>query len=128
MTPIVFAGLAAGVVAIHAAFVLFATLGGLLTIRWPRVAWAHVPCLIWAAYIELSGHLCPLTPLENILRERAGLDQYSGDFVARYVFPVLYPEGLTRSIQITLGVFLLGINAVVYWRLLSRTRRRSPER
>ena len=124
MPQVVFAGLAAGVVALHATFVLFATLGGFLTIRWPRIAWVHVPCLIWAASIELSGGICPLTPLENALRERAGLDPYSGDFVARYVLPVLYPAGLTRGIQVALGALVLAVNAAVYgWVVLSRRRR-----
>ena len=120
----VFAGLAAGVVALHATFVLFATLGAFLAMRWPRIVWLHVPCVIWAAYIELSGGVCPLTPLENALRARAGLDPYSGDFVGRYVLPVLYPAGLTRGIQVALGALVLAVNAAVYgWMVLSRRRR-----
>ena len=113
----VFAALALLVVLGHMVFVGFAALGGLLTIRWPRVAWVHLPAAAWAAYVELSGRFCPLTPLENALRRRAGLGDYSGDFVARYLFPVLYPEGLTREAQVVLGLVVLGINAGVYgWR------------
>ena len=100
----VFALLAGLVVAIHLAFVAFAALGALLAFRRPRVVWVHLPCVAWAAFIELSGRICPLTPLENDLRSMAGLDAYSGDFVARYVFPVLYPEGLTRQAQIVIGL------------------------
>ena len=77
----------------------------------------------WAVYVELSGTVCPLTPLENSLRASGGLDAYSGDFVARYVFPVLYPEGLTRRAQVGLGILLGAINAIVYGWLLWRRRK-----
>lgn len=116
--------LAALVVAVHLAFVVFATLGGLLAVRWPRIAWVHVPCAAWAAFVELSGRLCPLTPLENALRARAGLDDYSGDFVAHYVFPVLYPAGLTRDAQVAIGLFVVALNVVAYgWAMRRRKNR-----
>ena len=115
-----FVVLAAAVVVGHLAFVAFAALGGLLTTRWPRLAWVHLPCAVWAAFVELSGRLCPLTPLENSLRARAGLDPYSGDFVAEYLFPVLYPEGLTRTAQVLIGIAVISINIAIYARLLAR--------
>src|SRR5687768_11693995 len=117
------ASLAALVVVVHLAFVVFATLGGMLALRWPRIAWVHLPCAAWAAFVEFSGRLCPLTPLENALRRRAGLEDYTGDFVATYLFPVLYPEGLTRDAQVAAGSVVIGINVVVYvlvWRRRSR--------
>lgn len=113
------------VVGLHLAFVAFATLGGLLALRWPRLAFLHVPTAAWAVYVELSGTVCPLTPLENSLRAAAGLDAYSGDFVGRYIFPLLYPEGLTRRAQVALGTLLAAMNALVYARLLWRRRRTS---
>ena len=85
------------VVLIHFAFVVFVVAGGLLVWKWPRVAWLHVPCALWGAAVEFGGWVCPLTPLENTLRVRAGEAGYQGDFVARHVMPVLYPEGLTRE-------------------------------
>ena len=117
------AWLAALVVAVHLAFVVFATLGGVLVLRWPRVAWLHVPCAVWAVFVECSGRICPLTPIENALRRRAGLDLYSGDFVAHYVFPVLYPEGLTRDVQWVLGAFVVAVNAAAYGWIAWRHRR-----
>lgn len=110
----VFAVLAAFVVAAHLVFIAFAALGGLLALRSPRAAWVHVPAALWAAYIELSGGICPLTPLESALRARGGLTPYGGDFVARYLFPVLYPEGLTREAQIVIGLFAVALNVGVY--------------
>lgn len=118
-------GLAADlVVLLHAAFVAFVVLGGALALRWPRAAWAHLPCLAWGALIELLGWGCPLTPLEAYLRRLAGEPGYSGGFLAHYLFPVLYPEGLTRGHQVALGVALLAFNAAVYAAAWRRRRRR----
>lgn len=121
----VYAALAGGVVLVHLAFVAFAAGGAVLALRWPRIAWLHMPAAGWAGYIELSGGLCPLTPLENALRARAGLDYYAGDFVARYLFPVLYPDGLTREAQVVIGLVVLGLNAALYAFVYIRRRSRS---
>jgi hypothetical protein len=123
-----FAILAGLLVAAHLAFVIFAVAGGVLVLRWRRVAWLHVPAVVWAAYIEVSGGICPLTPVENQWRARAGLDPYSGDFIARYVFPALYPEGLTFEIQLALGILVLVVNAAVYAVLLGMRRRQASVR
>lgn len=119
----VYAVLAAGVVLVHLVFVLFAVGGGLLALRWPHIAWIHLPAAAWAALIEFSGGICPLTPLENAMRERAGLEAYAGDFVATYIFPFLYPEGLTRQSQIVMGVAVTAVNAIAYLIVLQRGRR-----
>ena len=116
--------LAGVVVVLHLAFVIFAVAGALLALHWRALPWIHVPAAGWAAYIELSGGICPLTPLENRLRTAAGLDDYSGDFVARYVFPVLYPEGLTREAQIGVGLVVLVINVVLYVAVYRQRRTR----
>lgn len=112
--------LAGMVVVLHLAFVVFAAAGGLLVLRLPVLAWVHVPTAFWAAFVELSGRLCPLTPLENALRRRAGMDAYSGDFVAQYLLPVLYPEGLTRDVQIAIGAFVIAVNVATYGWLVRR--------
>lgn len=117
--------LAADVVLIaHFAFVLFVVLGGLLVLRWPRVAWIHVPIAIYGAVIEFVGFICPLTPLENALRERGGEAGYSGGFVEHYITATIYPSGLTRRIQLVLGIGVLVLNAVVYM-IVFRRRTRS---
>ena len=88
-------------------------------LRWPRLAWLHLPALAWGAGIEFAGAICPLTPLEIQLRSLAGQQGYAGGFVEHYVFALLYPEGLTRNVQLALGVLVLAINALVYailWR------------
>lgn len=122
MSPCLASVLADLVVGIHAAFVLFVGFGGLLVWRWPRAAWVHLPAAAWGAVIEFAGWVCPLTPLENHLRALAYEPGYTGDFVARYVFPVLYPEGLGRGVQVALGLVVVALNALIYWRVWRRRR------
>jgi hypothetical protein len=120
----IFRWLADGVAVLHAAFVAFVVLGGLLVLRWPRLAWFHVPAAVWGVLIEFGGWICPLTPLENTLRARAGQAGYAGGFVEHYVLRVLYPEGLTREVQWVIGTVVLVLNALVYGSLWMRRRRR----
>jgi Protein of Unknown function (DUF2784) len=112
------------VVALHLVFVVFAVLGGLLAIRWPRMVWLHLPAAGWAALIEFAGWTCPLTPLENRLRGLAGGAGYRGGFIEHYLLPVLYPSGLNRGVQLALGTLVLAVNAVVYWYLVRRAAAR----
>ena len=111
-------------VVLHLAFVLFVVFGGLLVWRWPRWAWVHVPAFAWGAVIEFNNWVFPLTPLEQRFRVAAGEAGYSGGFVEHYLLPLLYPEGLTREIQLGLGLFVLGVNALVYGVLLWRKRQK----
>ena len=115
------------VVALHVAFVLFVVLGGLLTLRWPRIIWLHVPAVIWGALIEFTGWMCPLTPLEHRLRRAGGGTDYEGDFIAQYILPVLYPDGLTRRDQLMLGGVALAVNAAIYALVLVRHRRQASK-
>lgn len=110
------------VVLLHLGFVLFVAGGGFLVLRWPRVAWIHLPAATWGAAIEFGGWVCPLTPLENWFRIRAGEAGYGGSFVEEYLLPVLYPGGLTREIQIALGMFVIVVNGAIYLRLWLRSR------
>jgi hypothetical protein len=108
------------VLAAHLAFVLFVVFGGLLALRRPRVAWLHLPAVAWAAAIEFSGWICPLTPLEVTLRHGAGEAGYGGDFVEHYLMALIYPAGLTRELQVSIGAAVLLINLVVYFVLWRR--------
>lgn len=108
---------AALVALLHFAFILFVVLGGLLVVRWPRMMWIHLPAAVWGVLIEAAGWYCPLTRVENALLQRAGREGYSGGFVAHYIFALIYPNGLTRGIEIALGAVVLAINAAVYIRV-----------
>ena len=116
--------LADAVVVLHAAFVLFVVLGGLAALRWPRAAWLHLPAALWGAGIEFAGGICPLTPLENRLRRLGGEAGYEGGFVEHYLWPVLYPSGLTREVQVALGLAVLAVNVAVYATVIRRQCRR----
>ena len=114
------------VIVVHFGFVLFAVLGGLLALRWPRCLWLHGPALLWAAWIQFAGTTCPLTPLENRLRRAGGEAGYESGFLDHYLVPMLYPPGLSRSTQVALGVLLLVANAAIYaWVLRAGARGRS---
>ncbi|HUF48625.1 MAG TPA: DUF2784 family protein [Vicinamibacterales bacterium] len=119
--------LADATVVIHFAFILFVVLGGLLVIRWPRLAWVHLPAAIWGAWIEFAGWGCPLTPLENWLRAASGEAVYTSSFIERYVVPVVYPAALSRPLQWLLGGFVVVINGAIYFVVLRRRSRRRNE-
>ena len=112
------------VVVLHLAFVAFVMLGALLALRWLWVLWLHLPAAIWGAYVEFSGSICPLTPLENRLRAAAGEAGYEGGFVEQYLIPVLYPAGLTSDIQVLLGTLVVLVNGALYGLLWRRRRER----
>ena len=118
----IYRALADLILALHLAFVLFVVLGGLLVMRWPRMAWLHLPAAIWGVVIEYTGWICPLTPLENSSRARGGEAGYSGGFIEHYIEPLLYPAGLTRSTQVVLGSLVLVLNLTAYGIALSRRR------
>ena len=114
------------VLGFHVAFVLFVVLGGLLVLRRPRVAWVHVPCALWGAWVELADWICPLTPLEISLRQAAGEAGYTGGFIRHYVLSTLYPAELTRGVQIALGIAVVVLNVTLYvWAWRRRATRRS---
>jgi hypothetical protein len=114
----IYRALADTVLVLHLAFVLFAVGGGLLVLYRRSVAWLHVPAAAWAGLISLAGWICPLTPLENHLRHLGGQAGYAGGFIEHYLLSVLYPEGLTRGVQVALGAAVLVLNLVVYLRVL----------
>mgnify|MGYP000513051202 CR=1 FL=1 len=111
-------------VVIHFSFILFVVLGGLLVLKWRRLIWVHLPAATWGAVVEAMGWICPLTPWENHFRQMAGQEGYSGDFVSRYLLPVIYPADLKHDLQLALAVFVVIINIVIYI-FVYRTRRES---
>jgi len=117
--------LADAVVAFHGLFIVFVIFGGFLAWRWRFVAVVHIPCALWGMLIEYRGWICPLTPLENSLRMRAGQAGYGGGFIEHYLVPAMYPSGLTPRVQAALGTAVLVINVFAYAVLIRRFTRGS---
>lgn len=116
--------LADAVLLLHMSFVVFVVLGGLLVLRYRRLAWAHVPAAVWGIGIEAIGGICPLTTVENALRRSAGESGYPGGFVEHYIVPIIYPTALTRSTQFWLAGIALLINALIYGWIVFGSRNR----
>ena len=120
----IYRGLADLVLVVHLAFVAFVVLGGFLVLRYPRLAWIHLPAAIWGVLIEFAGWICPLTPLENWFRARGGEAGYGGGFIEHYLLAALYPTGLTREVQFVLGTIVVALNLAVYALVIARLRSR----
>ncbi len=121
--------LADAAVAVHLMFILFVLLGGLPALRWPRLAWVHLPVLAWGIGIELIGWVCPLTYLENYFRRLGRAEGYAAGFVEHYLLPLIYPDllfpgGFPRSGFIAIGIIIAVLNAIIYWFVWKRHRQR----
>lgn len=113
------------VVVIHFLFIIFAVVGGLMLFLKRWIVWFHLPAVVWAVLIEWKGWICPLTPLENYLRQQAQLAAYEGGFIGHYLLPLVYPGGLTQEIQYLLGVLVIAFNVLFYGLYVMAVRRNS---
>ncbi len=120
--------LADAVLVFHGLFIVWAAAGAIAVWRWPRLAWLHLPALAWAVWIEASGRICPLTPLENSLRHAAGQTGYTGGFIDHYLGRIIYPNGLTRETQWLIAGVLLLVNMAAYLMVVRRARSRARRR
>ena len=109
---------------LHFIFILFVIFGGLLFFIFSKILYIHLPALLWGIYIELNNSVCPLTYLENWFLNKAELATYSNGFINNYLYPIIYPEGLTNNIQIYLGITLIVINILIYGFILKNFQRR----
>ncbi|MCK5002875.1 MAG: DUF2784 domain-containing protein [Gammaproteobacteria bacterium] len=113
------------IVLLHLAFIVFALAGGLLIFKWRWLIWLHIPAALWASVMVIMRWICPLTPIENKLRQAAGLEAYSNSFIEQYLIPVIYPQGLNRETFIAMGVVVIVINVVVYTILFIKRKRQA---
>jgi hypothetical protein len=112
------------VVLIHLFFIVFVVLGGLLALLWRWIVLLHLPAVAWGITVEWLHLYCPLTPLENVLRNKAGASGYEGGFIEHYLIALIYPTGLTANLQLVLGAIVVLVNLLVYGVLLLRWQRR----
>jgi len=110
------------VLVLHCAFIAFALLGGLLSLRWRWMPLLHLPAAAWGAFVEFSGRLCPLTGWENALRQRAGEAGYPASFVEAHLLGIIYPDGLTREVQNVLAGIVVALNVAIYALVVRRRR------
>lgn len=113
------------IVLLHLAFIIYVLFGGLLCLRWPRNSWIHLPAVIWGVLIEFAGYICPLTPLENRLRQLSGEEGYGTGFIEHYIIPLIYPVTLTREVMIATGLIVIAVNLLIYALVWRYRRRRS---
>ena len=118
--------LAALLVLAHFAYILFVMFGGFLMLRWRKAPWVHLPAAAWGAFVELTGRICPLTPLEHSLRRSAGSGDYLGGFIEHYLVRIIYPPGLTQEIQVALGAGAILLNCAIYTWVVRRLRSGDP--
>jgi hypothetical protein len=116
--------LADTVLVVHFSFIIFTLFGGLLALVGRTAIWFHIPVVLWSSVVNLAGWVCPLTPLENRLRELAGQAGYEGGFVEHYLMEVIYPGGMTRDLELTAGISVLVWNVLLYAYVLHRQRRK----
>lgn len=120
--------LADAVLLAHLLYILFALFGGLLLLHRVRLAWLHVPAMLWAVLVEWYGWICPLTPLENWLLMLGGAQEYQHGFIAQYLLPLLYPQQLTASIQLLLAGVVVLFNLVIYGLVIRHHRKHAAGR
>jgi Protein of Unknown function (DUF2784) len=107
----------------HFMFAAFAVFGGFLALWSPAWPWLHIPTVLWSSVVNLMSWTCPLTPLENALRTRAGQTKYSGSFVQRYIGPMVYPRGMPRELELVAAASVVGWNVLVYAAMFWLVRR-----
>lgn len=109
-----------GLLLVHLLFILFVLFGALLAFKWRPVIWWHLPAVLWGTLVEVCHWNCPLTRWENLMRRSAGQAGYEESFIEHYLWPLIYPSGLTPTIQLSLGGLVVLVNGLIYLRLARR--------
>ena len=113
---------------LHLLFICLVMFGAVAALRWPRFAIIHIPAATWGFLVEAYGWYCPLTDLENELLRKAGEDGYTGGFIEHHLLAIIYPDGLTREVQVALAVMVLLVNGGLYgWMLARRWRQKRTQ-
>ena len=102
------------IIILHFIFIVFVLVGGILVLKWRWLIWLHIPAVIWGVLISFMGWICPLTPLENMLRQAGGGEVYITGFVEHYIVPLIYPSGFNHEMFGAMGIFVIVVNVIVY--------------
>jgi len=117
--------LAALVLAIHLAWILWVIVGALFTRGRPGWTAFHLASLVWGIVVEVGPWPCPVTLLEQHLEARAGEAVWHGSFLVHYLDAIIYPH-VPVWLIITCGVAVCCINIVVYLVRFALWIRRRP--
>lgn len=119
--------LAAIVLSIHLAWILFVIFGAFWTRGRPALTAFHLASLVWGILVEVGPWPCPLTLTEQWLETHAGMHSFSGSFLVHYLDAIVYPN-LSVALIVGCGVAVCCINLLIYAVRLVRALRRSAAR
>ena len=105
---------AAGLAALHVAYVVYVLFGALLVLVWPRSIWIHLAAVAWAGGTMIGNLGCPVTTWEKDALRRAGRDPYPEGFLQHHVLRRVFPADNARRNHVLLGLFALAVNAFLY--------------
>ena len=114
------------ILVLHFSFIIVVIFGGFLVYIKPRLAWIHIPMVIWSALVNLMGWECPLTPLENWYRGLEGgqVGDLETGFIAHYLVPLIYPEAIDFELGIFLGILVFVWNLIIYALVIFNIRKK----
>jgi len=118
-----YSALATSVLFLHALFILWVVFGALLTGSRPILRWLHIASLVWGVLTEVLPWPCPLTPLENWLEGKAGIQPYEGGFLLHYLDKLVYPN-ISATVLTVAAVIVCALNLGFYARQAWLTLRR----
>ena len=107
---------------LHLAFIIFVVFGALFSFHRRWIAWIHLPVVLWAAMVNLMHWYCPLMPFEKYFRAAVGQEGYEGGFIAHYLVPLIYPQGMSYDLGVAVGIGVFVWNVLIYSLVIYRVR------
>ncbi len=99
---------------VHLLFILWVIGGVLLVRRHHRLQWFHIGSLAYGIFIEVAPWPpCPLTILEQMLEERAGITPFHSPFLLHYLEAFVYPN-VSLTLLVSVAVAVCAANLAYY--------------
>ena len=112
------------ILVIHAAFVGFVVLSLPLILLGAALGWSwvrnlrfrltHLACIAYVMLQAWVGEICPLTVLENALRQGAGASGYTGSFLQHWLHQLIFfaaPPWVFTLVYTVFGILV----AAAWW-------------
>lgn len=102
----------------HFVALAYIGLGGFLAWIWPRSLYVHVLFAAWGIVVNVFTLACPLTVVEDFLRQQRGLDPLPGGFNEYYLYDTLIPHSMLPFVAVAalLLVTVSYVGVYVLWR------------